>query len=96
MKLTPKIVLEIASHEAIIRSAYKDSVGVWTWSAGITSASGHSVERYIDNPQTMQKCLEIYVWLLGEKYAPAVDKAFAGHVLTEAQYAAALSFHWNT
>ena len=96
MKLTPKIVLEIASHEAIIRSAYKDSVGVWTWSAGITSASGHSVERYIDNPQTMQKCLEIYVWLLGEKYAPAVDKAFAGHALTEAQYAAALSFHWNT
>ena len=96
MELTPKIVLEVAHHEAIIRQAYKDSVGVWTWSAGITSASGHKVERYIDNPQTMQKCLEVYIWLLREKYAPAVDRAFAGHKLTEAQFAAALSFHWNT
>lgn len=96
MKLTPKMVLEIAHHEAIIRQAYKDSVGVWTWSAGITSASGHSVERYIDNPQTMRQCLEIYIWLLETKYLVAVEKAFAGHKLTEAQLTAALSFHWNT
>jgi lysozyme len=96
MKLTPKMVLEIAHHEAVIRQAYKDSVGVWTWSVGITSASGHDVERYIDKPQTMRKCLEVYIWLLEQKYAPAVDKAFQGVTLTEAQYTAALSFHWNT
>jgi lysozyme len=95
-QITERVALEILSHEAIIREAYKDSVGVWTWSAGITSASGHSVERYKDNPQTLEKCLEVYIWLLREKYAPAVVGAFKGHKLTEAEFCAALSFHWNT
>lgn len=94
--LNVRAMLELCSHEAIIQEAYKDSEGVWTWSAGITSASGHSVERYKDNPQTMAKCLEIFVWLVREKYLPAVIKAFEGRTLTEAQLAAALSFHWNT
>ena len=95
MKVTAQVALEVASHEALIRQAYKDSVGVWTWSIGITSASGHEVERYIDNPQTLERCLEIYVWAL-EKYAKAVRVAFEGHELTEEQFAAALSFHYNT
>ncbi|MFD2235924.1 lysozyme [Aureimonas populi] len=94
--ITYRTALEIASHEAIVRQAYKDSVGVWTWSVGLTNATGHNVERYIGKPQTMEHCLRIYVWALEEKYAPAVRKAFAGHTLTEAQFAAALSFHWNT
>lgn len=96
MKLTKRIVIEVAHHEAVVREAYKDSVGVWTWSVGITSNSGHSVERYIDNPQSLEKCMEVYIWLLREKYLPAVERAFAGVELTEAQVAAALSFHWNT
>ena len=96
MKLTENIVLEIGCHEAIIRQAYKDSEGVWTWSAGITSASGHLVERYIDNPQPMARCLEVWIWLMRQKYLPEVEKTFAGHPLSEAQIAAALSFHWNT
>lgn len=76
--------------------AYKDSVGVWTWAAGITSASGHKVERYIDNPQTLERCIEVFAWLLETKYLPPVLKAFKGHDLTETQLGAALSFHWNT
>lgn len=94
--LTEKVCLEIISHEAIIRESYKDSKGIWTWSAGITSASGHSVERYKDNPQTIQRCLEVFVWLLKTKYGPETQEAFKGHKLTEEQWAAALSFHWNT
>ena len=93
--ITYRTALEIAYHEAIIRQAYKDSVGVWTWSVGLTSATGHVVQRYKDNPQTMEHCLAIYVWALNN-YADAVRKAFAGTPLTEAQFAAALSFHWNT
>ena len=93
--ITYRTALEIAYHEAIIRQAYKDSVGVWTWSVGLTSATGHDVQRYKDNPQTMEHCLAIYVWALNN-YADAVRKAFAGTTLTEAQFAAALSFHWNT
>jgi GH24 family phage-related lysozyme (muramidase) len=89
------VALEIASHEAIVRQAYKDSVGKWTWSAGLTSATGHDVERYIGKPQTLEKCLAVYAWAL-ENYAEEVRKAFAGYSLTKAQFAGALSFHWNT
>lgn len=95
MKITARVALELASHEGLVRQAYKDSVGVWTWSIGITSASGHSVERYIGNPQPMSRCLEVYVWAL-EKYAADVRRAFAAKPLTETQFAAALSFHYNT
>jgi lysozyme len=95
MQVTYRIALEVASHEAIIRQAYKDSVGVWTWSVGLTSATGHDVTRYIDKPAPLSKCLEVYVWAL-DRYADAVREVFAGYDLTEAQFAAALSFHWNT
>lgn len=95
MKITARTALELASHEGLVRQAYKDSVGVWTWSIGITSASGHSVERYIGKPQTVEKCLDVYVWAL-EKYAADVRKVFASKPLTESQFAAAVSFHYNT
>lgn len=93
--ITVNVALEVASHEAIVRQAYRDSVGVWTWSIGITSRSGHKVERYKDNPQSMQRCLEVFVWVLN-KYADDVREVFKGYRLTEEQFAAALSFHWNT
>ncbi|MBN1782032.1 lysozyme [bacterium] len=96
-KITAKVAQEIIFHEAIVREAYKDSVGVWTWGIGITNASGHKVyPRYIDNPQTIKRCLEIFEWVLRKKYVPAVDEAFRHFDLTEEQFAAALSFHYNT
>ena len=94
--ITERVAMELIQHEAIVQEAYKDSQGIWTWGVGVTSASGHSVERYEDNPQPLAKCLAVYVWLLREKYAPAVRQAFGDHKLTEAQFAAALSFHYNT
>lgn len=95
MRVDYDIAMEIASHEAIVRQAYKDSVGVWTWSVGLTSATGHIVDRYIGKSQSLEHCLRVYVWAL-DNYADAVRKAFAGIPLTKAQFAAALSFHWNT
>lgn len=94
--LTARTVLEILHHEAIVQEAYLDSVKKWTWGVGVTSASGHSVERYKDNPQSLERCIEVYVWLLREKYLPAVLRAFDGHQLTEWQLCSALSFHYNT
>lgn len=94
--LTVNVALEIIGHEAIVQEWYLDSVGVGTWSVGITNASGHDVGRYKDKPQSIKRCLEVYLWALRERYVPAVEKAFAGHTLTEAQFAAALSFHYNT
>ena len=89
------VALEIASHEAVIRQAYKDSVGVWTWSVGLTSATGHDVKRYIDKPQTLEHCFAIYAWALNN-YAEPVRAEFKGHELTKEEFAGALSFHWNT
>ena len=94
--LTPRIVGEILQHEGLAREAYRDSVGVWTWSVGITDASGHNVTRYRDNPQPLERCLEVFVWLLTMRYLPAVLAAFGACDPAEHQLAAALSFHYNT
>lgn len=94
--LTPRIVGELLFHEGLAQESYRDGSGVWTWSVGITSASGHRVERYRDNPQGIGRCLEVFVWLLRMRYLPQVLAAFCGLVPAEHQLAAALSFHWNT
>lgn len=94
--LTLKVAMELICHEAIVLEAYRDSKNIWTWGIGVTDASGHSVGRYKDNPQSLAHVLKIYIWLLREKYLPDVLKAFEGYVLSESQLAAALSFHYNT
>lgn len=92
--LTPKVIAYLGHKEGLTTEAYKDSVGVWTWALGVTNASGHDVMRYKDRPSTLQEAIDVSVWLIKEKYLPAVEKAFPN--LNEAQLAAALSFHWNT
>lgn len=95
--LTPRIALELIAHEGIVREAYKDSAGVWTWSVGVTDASGHKVfPRYKDKPQPLEHCIGVFLWLLREKYLAPVLAAFGPHEPTEAELGAALSFHWNT
>lgn len=94
--ITPRIAAELIAHEGIVREAYRDSVGVWTWSVGITDASGHRVGRYRDQPQPLSRCLEIYLWALQNRYLPAVLDAFGPLPPREHELAAALSFHWNT
>lgn len=97
-QLTPRVACELVGHEAIVREFYFDNAKppVGTWGVGVTSRSGHKVERYKDNPQTIERCLEVYVWLLRNRYIPDVMDAFEGFHLTESQFAAALSFHYNT
>lgn len=94
--LTPRIAAELIHHEGIVREAYRDSKGVWTWGVGITNASGHAVARYRDKPQKIARCLEVYIWALRTRYLPAVERAFAGTALAEHELGAALSFHYNT
>lgn len=94
--LTNRTMLELVYHEGIVKEAYKDSVGIWTWGIGVTDASGHSVGRYKDNPQSIPKVLEIFKWLVETKYLPPVLEVFKGHDLSETQLAAAVSFHYNT
>lgn len=95
MQVTPRVALEVAHPEAMVRTAYFDAVGVLTWSVGLTSATGHRVDRYLNNPQPLQHCIDVYVWAL-INYARQVQDVFADHPLGEDQFAGALSFHWNT
>lgn len=95
--LTPRIALELLAHEGIVREAYRDSQGVWTWGVGITDASGHRVDsRYRDKPQPLEHCLGVFLWLLRTRYLPAVLAAFGSYEPGEHELAAALSFHYNT
>jgi len=94
-KITFKIAMEIAYHEAIVRETYYDGGHVPTWSVGLTSATGHKVERYWHKPQSLDHCLRVYVWALNN-YADEVRFAFSDYELTEEEFGAALSFHWNT
>lgn len=94
--LDEEMVHEIAKVEGIILEMYYDSVGVATWSVGITSASGHNVQRYNGKPSTMKRALEVYIWLLKTRYGPRVVNAFGSKLITKEQFAAALSFDWNT
>lgn len=94
--LTVRAALEIARREALVREWYLDSENVGTWGIGVTNASGHKVDRYKDNPQSIERCLEVFLWLIHTRYQPDVERAFAGHDLSEQELAAALSFHYNT
>jgi lysozyme len=95
--LTPRIALELLAHEGIVPEAYRDSAGVWTWSVGITDASGHLVHpRYVDKPQPLEHCLGVYLWVLRTRYLPSVLAAFGDHDPAEHELGAALSFHYNT
>lgn len=94
-EVTTRVAKEVAYHEAIVRQTYVDSVGKDTWSVGLTNATGHTVQRYIGKPADLQHCVNVYMWAL-DRYADQVRSVFKGYPLTEAQFAAALSFHWNT
>ncbi|MFC6487378.1 lysozyme [Nitratireductor sp. GCM10026969] len=95
MRVDFDVAMEVAAHEALVRQAYRDSARVLTWCIGMTNATGHRVERYIGKPQSLQHCMDIYVWAL-TNYAEQVREVFKDHPLTQAQFAAAVSFHWNT
>jgi len=96
--LTVRGACEIIEHEAIVLESYYDNAKPprLTWGIGVTDASGHSVGRYRDKPQSLEHVLAIYVWLLKTGYLPDVLEAFEGFPLNEHQLSAALSFHYNT
>ncbi|WP_274425508.1 hypothetical protein [Chelativorans sp. YIM 93263] len=81
MRVNCDVAMEVAAHEALVSQTYKDSAGVLTWCVGMTNATGHRVERYIREPQSVQHCMDIYVWAL-TNYAEQVREVFKDHPLT--------------
>lgn len=95
IKLSAQAVCYVLSEEALGLSAYKDSVGVWTWAGGIATTSGFNVEQYKDKPQSIAACLRATVDMINAKFLPPLIKAFSGTTLADHQLAAALSFVWR-
>lgn len=96
MALTARSVAFLGWLEAVGLAAYRDSSGIWTWSLGLTAASGVQIAKYVDAAADIATCLHAAVDVLQRQYLPSVERAFAGLVLTDAQISAALSFQWNT
>lgn len=96
--LTPRVVALIGHEEGLVREAYLDSAAppVWTWALGVAATSGIDVLQYKDRPQPINMCLKASIDMMRRRYLPDVLDAFGGFPLSEAQLAAALSFHWNT
>lgn len=96
MKVSDKGIAELLSHEALVTSPYKDSVGVFTIGVGHTASAGKP------NPQTMPKGVEVPIPELIAlfradlaKYEADVDAAVT-IPLRQHEFDALVSFHFNT
>lgn len=90
----------LAAHEGIVPAPYRDSVGVLTWGVGHTKAAGApdpaslplAMPANIDD--ALRRVLRTYrVDVM--KYEAGVRRAFT-RPLTQTQFDAAVSFHYNT
>lgn len=94
MKVSKQGLAEIAAHEGIVLSPYLDSVGVWTIGLGHTKAAGSPDPQGADTI-TLKQAFEIFSCDI-EKFESGVNREFEGCQLTQEQFDAAVSFHYNT
>lgn len=94
MRVSKKGLLEIASHEAIVRSKYKDSVDVWTIGIGHTASAGHPDPAAVKGRLSFKDVMEIFESDI-QKFERRVNEAFT-KALTQEQFDAAVSFDFNT
>ncbi|MBO6918372.1 MAG: lysozyme [Rhizobiaceae bacterium] len=94
MKTSQRGLAEIAAHEGIVLSKYKDSVGVWTIGIGHTKNAGSPDPESVDGALSLQEVMEIFARDI-TKFEKRVTKAFTRKI-TQSQFDAAVSFDFNT
>lgn len=94
MKVSERGLAEIAAHEGIVLSKYKDSVGVWTIGIGHTVNAGAPDPSKVTRELSLKEVMEIFARDV-EKFEKRVNKAFS-KPLTQSQFDAAVSFDFNT
>ena len=94
MKTSQRGLAEIAAHEGIVLSKYKDSVGVWTIGIGHTKNAGAPDPMTIKSDLPLKDVMEIFARDIA-KFEKRVSKAFK-RKLTQSQFDAAVSFDFNT
>jgi lysozyme len=89
-------VIEIAHHEGIVTTTYKDVNGTLTWGVGHTkSAGGLDPKTRIGKTATISEVVTVLKGDLDRKYVKMVNSAFKGQKLTQTQYDAVLSYAFN-
>lgn len=94
MHVSARGLAEIASHEAIVTSKYKDSVGVWTIGIGHTASAGHPDPKAVQGKLALDDIMEIFASDI-KRFEDRVRKAFTV-ALTQEEFDAAVSFDFNT
>lgn len=94
MKTSKRGLAEIAAHEGIVLSKYKDSVGVWTIGIGHTKNAGTPDPANIIGELSLQEIMAIFARDIA-KFEKRVLKAFTRE-LSQSQFDAAVSFDFNT
>lgn len=94
MKTSQRGLAEIAAHEGIVMSKYKDSVGVWTIGIGHTKNAGHPDPSKVKGDLPLDKIIKIFARDI-KKFETRVLNAFS-RKLTQSQFDAAVSFDFNT
>jgi len=94
MKVSREGLIEIASHEGIVTSPYRDSVGVWTVGIGHTASAG-SPNPAIDRREfSIAEIMEIFARDIA-RFERRVNRAFKVK-LKQHEFDAAVSFDFNT
>ncbi len=94
MKISQRGLAEIASHEAIVLSPYKDSVGVWTLGIGHTANAGQPNPATERREFSIDEIMGIFAHDI-QKFEDRVRNAFK-RSLSQEQFDAAVSFDFNT
>lgn len=94
MKMSTEGLIALIGHEGIVRSRYKDSVGVWTIGVGHTAAAGGLNPATYSGTLTMQEVIDLLRKDI-VKYEAAVDRAVTVP-LKQHEFDALVSFHFNT
>ena len=95
MRTSREGLVEIAAHEGIVTSPYKDSVGVWTVGIGHTANAGApDPAKHMGEEFSIARIMDMFARDVA-KFEARVGKAFT-RKLTQVQFDAAVSFDFNT
>lgn len=100
LRVSPKGIVALAVHEGIVPAPYLDSVRVWTWGVGHTSAAGEPIPERMPRgmPKNMDAALTEVLRVFRDdlaKYERRVRSAISVP-LTQYQFDALVSFDFNT
>ncbi|UHD44858.1 lysozyme [Aureimonas altamirensis] len=94
MKMSSRGLAELAGHEGIVTSPYKDCAGVWTVGVGHTAAAGPPDPKALVSALSVEAALDLFRHDVA-RYEAEVDAAVTVP-LSQHEFDALVSFHYNT